>query len=214
MSNWLLQNLLVPNGSVIIDVGANFGWYSCILAKKFPTAELYAFEPEADAFTMLGKNVSENNLPNVRMFKHALGSSSGILKLYVSASENTGTHSAVRLENSSHMVEVDVVPLDHVISAEGVALMKIDAEGSEYSILLGAESTLRRTRVVMLEFTPNLLVRMGVEPRALLDLMISAGFAIGVVDSLGKLVTETAEGLLEDAATQPLWQKDLIFFRA
>jgi FkbM family methyltransferase len=214
MTNWLLNNVRASSSDLLVDVGANFGWYTCLLAKKFCDSEVYAFEPEKDAFSLLNRNVTQNSLHNVHSFGLALGSSMGSLKLYVSGSGNTGTHSAVNLADSSHMVEVDMKPLDAMIPmGHEVAFMKIDAEGSEYDVLMGAQRVLERTRLVMLEFTPNLLVRMGVEPGRLLDLMTNSGFKFGYLSADDELVITEKYDLLSEAATQPLWQRDLIFFR-
>ena len=214
LTNWVLGNVQALDGDLLVDVGANFGWYACVLGAKFSESEIFAFEPESGACALLDRNITQNGLRNIRVFNMALGSASGSLKLYVSGTKNSGQHSPLHLAGTSHMVEVQVQPLDELIPhGRNVAFLKIDAEGSEYSVLMGASRVLERTRLVMLEFTPSWLRQMGVEPGLLLDLMTTAGFKIAFVSPRNELVVTQKAELLADASKDPYWQKDLIFFR-
>lgn len=50
---------------IIIDVGAGFGDFSIMTAKKFPEAKIYAFEPDPDYFSLLQENIISNNICNI-----------------------------------------------------------------------------------------------------------------------------------------------------
>lgn len=55
---------------IIVDIGAGFGDFSIMIAKKFPKAKIYAFEPDPIYFKLLNVNISRNKIKNV--FPHKL----------------------------------------------------------------------------------------------------------------------------------------------
>ncbi len=86
-------------GDTVVDVGANIGYYTLLLANKVgKTGKVYAFEPDKINFEILAKNVKENNLENVVMINAAVGKKEGKLKLHRSE-ENFGDHKLL-LKNS------------------------------------------------------------------------------------------------------------------
>ena len=82
----------VKKSDVAVDVGANIGYYTILLADKVgKTGKVYAFEPDKINFEILLKNIKANNLENVIAVNVAVGSKNGKDYLYKS-SENLGDH--------------------------------------------------------------------------------------------------------------------------
>ena len=128
------------NPRVILDIGGNIGITSIFLAKIFPNASIYSFEPLLDNFKILQKNTHEYN--NIEVFNFGLGSRNGSFKAYLSEdSENFGGVSFFPKEKghkSESYTECEVKNINDVIKDLNISLIdliKIDTEGSEYDIL-------------------------------------------------------------------------------
>jgi FkbM family methyltransferase len=122
-----------------IDVGAHIGIWSAFLATLFETVE--AFEPVSENFSCLTKNVTALN---VWPRSVALGDHAGFVKMERHG-KNSGCWHAVRGSG------VEICALD-AYAFKDVDLIKIDVEGLEGRVLLGAEVTLHASKpVVVLE---------------------------------------------------------------
>ena len=128
------------NPKIIFDIGANIGINSVFLAKIFPKASIYSFEPLIDNFEILKKNTSEYK--NIEVFNFGLGSINGSFKVYLSEDdENFGGVSFFPKEEghrSEPYTQCEVKNTNDVIKQLGINcidLIKIDTEGAEYDIL-------------------------------------------------------------------------------
>ena len=103
---------LIKKGDVVVDVGANIGYYSLIFARAVgDNGKVFAFEPEPTNFDLLKKNLEINGYKNVVAINKAVSNIKGKVKLYVD-SENMGGHSLIDLKNNDY-VEIESVPLDY-----------------------------------------------------------------------------------------------------
>ena len=148
----------VKNGDVVVDVGANIGYYTVLLAQKAKKA--YAFEPDSVNFEILEKNIKANNLKNVVAVKAAVGSKNGELNLYKSE-ENLGDHKLFKIPLGSAASPFDkrekikVVKLDDFIR-EPVDLIKIDTQGWEPEVIEGAKKIIKNCKpVLFMEYSPT-----------------------------------------------------------
>jgi FkbM family methyltransferase len=132
-----------PTLDVAIDVGANKGYYSIPLSSHFKT--VIAYEPVELIFQQCRRNLEINDISNVKLFNLAVSDKSGIGTLYVQTSldneskKNTGLSSLIqRKEYLDSTQQVRIVTLDSQVMGK-VDFIKIDCEGSEYEVLLGAK---------------------------------------------------------------------------
>jgi FkbM family methyltransferase len=173
---------LLTRGSVILDVGANLGYYSVVLAKALAgDCVVYAFEPVGATFNRLVKHIALNGLEGVvRPLALAVSSSAGSGRM-VSPPDNSG---AAHLVGSDGLDETQVTTIDAFCAAHAltnVQLIKLDVEGSEYAALRGARQLLRECRpTLMVEVHPCTLKRSGVSADDLLALVRSYGYALYV----------------------------------
>ena len=132
---------------IVIDVGANIGYYTLLMAKS--DAYFHSYEPELNNFKLLEKNVFENNLiSNVSLYNKAVSNFEGFSKLYLS-NETTGEHKLNfdRFQNNNFIqVEVTKINLDKIDFA------KIDVEGEELHVLQGMKQLPNK---IMIEFNPE-----------------------------------------------------------
>jgi FkbM family methyltransferase len=146
---------LVDAGDICLDIGANIGYMTNLLgARVGSVGKVYAFEPHPQVFRRLQTNL-ENSSSNawVATFEEAIGAADGYANLIEPKGfkQNEGTaslgpSSSPECSDSWHRVKVR--RLDHIFTGdEQVALMKIDVEGAELSVLCGAERLIIEKKV-------------------------------------------------------------------
>ena len=140
----------LSKGNLFIDVGANIGYYSVLAGKIIgDSGQVVSVEPMPSTGKILKCNLSLNNLKNVTILKKAAWKNSSMLNInmpkgtFGMAPVSTGITSGI---------QVDGFKLDELSIAKRVHLLKIDAEGSEYCVLLGAQKVLERTERVVVNF--------------------------------------------------------------
>ncbi|MDQ7038666.1 MAG: FkbM family methyltransferase [Aquificota bacterium] len=162
----LVLSLPFEDGDVFVDVGAHIGWYSLMVDRVIPRwVTVYSFEPEPFNYDLLVRNIKLNKAKNIHPFRVALGNGEGTANIYLYKDINRGRHSLLPLYNYG-VAEVEMTTLDKFIEARGVErvkLIKIDVEGFEYMVLKGAEETLKRTDFLILEVTPEYMIKGGVD---------------------------------------------------
>jgi FkbM family methyltransferase len=175
-----LQARLQP-GSVFLDIGANFGYYSIRLATLRPGIEVHAFEPHPVTFRRLRLHIECNGLnPAVHAHELALSDTSGTGRM-VGRPDNSGAaRLAVGLTGGDGGVEVRTTTLDEFAreaSLTRLDCIKIDVEGAEPRVLHGGRETLERFRpALMIEFWTPGLVKAGSTPAELADTLAELGY--------------------------------------
>jgi FkbM family methyltransferase len=165
----LLRRLVRP-GMQVVDVGANIGLYSLLLARLVePGGSVLAFEPESNLFAVLHENCASNNATNITPLQCALGREKGLASFHRSAF-NSGDN---RLGNASlghEVVEVRVERFDDLRPESRPDFVKIDVQGHEFAALSGMERALSANPKVqvLFEFFPAGLRRAGTAPELLL----------------------------------------------
>lgn len=138
---------LIPDGATVLDVGANIGWYSIVIASKICDVTVHAFEPIPSTFSVLQQNLALNGLSNVRANVMGLADAAGIIPLYYYP-EGTGNASVANLSGRSsvEMVDCKVVQLDSYVNDCGITVdfIKCDVEGAEQMVFKGGSKTMTR----------------------------------------------------------------------
>ena len=132
-------------GMVIMDVGAHIGTFTLLTSKIVgEKCKIIAIEPEPQNYKQLIENIKLNNFLNVNPLNIALGDYNGFGKLYISYSSQC--HSLLIKEDKISSIEVPLKTLDNLLeelNLKKIDIIKIDTEGSELSVLKGAEKTLK-----------------------------------------------------------------------
>jgi FkbM family methyltransferase len=138
-------------GDVAVDIGANFGSHTIPMAQLVgPKGFVHAFEPQRILFQILSGNVALNELHNVRTHPLAAGRAAGRLKappVDYRARNNFGGV-ALNIDYPFHHEEISLITLDQ-LGLTSLRLAKIDVEGMELDVLLGAAATLARCRPIL-----------------------------------------------------------------
>jgi FkbM family methyltransferase len=154
----VVRRHLVP-GSVMVDVGANFGYYASMVARGLrEQCTVHAFEPNPAAFARLVGNLERNGIRCVRAHRMGLWDGEGTASITVDTA-NTGS-AYLTNGDSVPVVALDTFCREHDIRR--IDLIKVDAEGSELRVLHGAANTLATLRpTLLLELNPGALERAG-----------------------------------------------------
>ncbi len=133
-------------GTVALDIGANIGCNSVVLAKALGlTGVLVAFEPQRIPYQQLCGNIVLNGLFNVVAYNNAVGDEDGkIVELdavdYFAPFVNIGDTKIGRGGDRVEMRSIDSLNITNL------SFMKIDVQGSELAVLRGAANTIMRER--------------------------------------------------------------------
>ena len=180
----VFRQLLAP-GAVVVDVGANAGYYSLAAAARVGRAgQVYAFEPGAISCRLLERSAAANGFANVQVFECAASDSEGLVGYGMDDTNGRITHEAV----AQSAVQVRSVMLDRALSGlRPVNVMKIDVEGAEARVVRGATEMIRRDRpAIISEFCPfGLRLASRVEPGEYLHLLRSLGYELRVIPGRG-----------------------------
>jgi FkbM family methyltransferase len=152
-----VSDLIAEGGgtTTFIDVGANVGYFTTLLSRAAST--VYAFEPVPAIFERLSRNISLNGCNNVHAFQCAVSREAGQLRLYESEISSGHDSTVKRSEHHSSFL-VEAVALDEVIirgdTTANDIVMKVDTEGSEMDVVLGALGLIRagKVRAIILEW--------------------------------------------------------------
>lgn len=131
---------LSPAPKVILDIGANIGVFSIIMARQYPESKIIAVECAPHNYYSLLSNLSGNNIKNVTPIQAAVYSERGKVEMYQSPS-NSGEFSAympAAIRNEELKMSVNAVLLDDImdgIKEPTIDYLKIDIEGCEYETL-------------------------------------------------------------------------------
>jgi FkbM family methyltransferase len=153
---WITIALRGLKGGTAIDIGANHGYYTLLLAEL--CGKVYAFEPQPDICDLLRKNVIINGFrQDVDVYAYAVGAERGLA--YLEEAEDGAKGSARIFGEVDFRGEktVDVISLDEMFpSEEDISFIKMDAEGSEEAIWKGMQNLLKSSHpTILMEFTPE-----------------------------------------------------------
>lgn len=148
-------------GDTVVDVGANFGWYSAVMARQVgPTGVVHAFEPLPSTWQQAREVIALND-PDSRVIlnRTGLGETAGLFTVYTFAGLPHGHASTTSLgRNDATPNRCEVTTLDQYCEETGIEMLdfvKIDVEGHELEVLRGAPRMLERSDAPIVSFEVN-----------------------------------------------------------
>jgi FkbM family methyltransferase len=201
---------LVHPGSVVVDVGANIGFFSLKFARWVgPSGCVIAIEPEDMNAVTLRRRVGKANLGDV------------VTVVQAAASDAPGEVGLVRtpLHPGDHHVgpggePVPAVTIDELIAGEArsVSLIKVDVQGAEPLVLGGAQRVIGEQRpALFIEIHDESLGRFGASAGSVLEGIAALGYTghrlmrrgIGPAESVAELRAHTTDGRYIDVLFLP-----------
>ena len=180
----------VRPGMTVVDVGANVGWFSMLAAALVgPGGRVVAVEPWSENCRLLLLSILENGFDHVELWPLAVDRARGWAHFMNHVGSNGGLIPGSREDLASGRgTVVPAFPLDDLLAPEEpVHFLKIDVEGAEHRVVLGASRTLERHRpVVLSEFSLEMSGRVcGIEPVEYLRWFTTRGWRLHVVEKDG-----------------------------
>lgn len=159
--NTFLKQKIKGNG-IFLDVGANLGDYSSMLRNAFPKSQLYAFEPNPNAY----KKLKERFDNKIQIVHQGVGKENGELELFYDAEDVTSVQATsdrrileeISKTKSISSELISVTTLDDFCQLENIDhidLLKIDTEGFEMEVLIGAKNLLSQGKIDFIQFEFN-----------------------------------------------------------
>jgi FkbM family methyltransferase len=175
VTNYFLS--AIKEESICIDIGANFGYYTCLMAKMATRGRVISIEPDQGVFNLLRDNVYINWLEgNVELHNAAVSDAAGTLRLY-RRDKRSGNTSIINLsddslaamgERPSIPFEVSALTLDSLMDrlSRPPDLLKIDVEGAEPLVFRGARKLLASSDniCIVMEWSPGQIRAAGFDP--------------------------------------------------
>lgn len=175
---------LIPNDSLILDVGANLGFVTYHLSQK-RTCSVIAFEPIPINYSILTQLIATKKLTNATALPYALGEESGTLDMVMPFEQGVPMQGLSHVsdgvnQEAGYRFTVPVKRLDELTeihdSGKRVGGIKIDVENYEYFILQGGKNLIREHKpVICVELWEN-----EYRERSL-SLLTSLGYALHVL---------------------------------
>lgn len=169
---------------IVLDVGANVGHLSLLLADVVKPENIYCFEPTPVTFRRLRDNWSLNGWGHEQLHHLALGAASG--RMFIADEPHPITTNSVHTANGGPGdVTVEVRPLDAMCSlwrGRSVGLLKVDVEGFEKEVFAGS-------RAVLTELRPRLIMFESLEGKiepAIAEILRATRYQVFELDGQGR----------------------------
>jgi FkbM family methyltransferase len=189
-----LAKSIMKDGGLFVDIGANFGLFTCQVAKQNSNIKVIAVEPNYKIISRLLKNLELNGIePQVQVLNMAVSSRPQLVSMHQPAADNAGTTQTVAGMGAG--LSVMSTPLGDIFDEAGVQqvkLLKIDIEGNEFDILEGFDFDRYDIENIILEF--NHLSRISFDD--LRRFFEQKGF--GCNDIYGKPLQQETDGIPEN----------------
>lgn len=151
---------LIPDGGLVLDLGANIGVTSYHLAKKLPKSTIFSFEPLQLNMDTLKRIKNKFNLKNIQEHQVAVGHTNGTLEMVMPIENKVPMHGLSHViqeesqeNNFGFKYKVPVVRLDEFNalnnSDKKITALKIDVENFEYFALKGGENLLKKDKPII-----------------------------------------------------------------
>ncbi len=183
LSKWEPISLIkLKENEVMIDVGANTGYYSLKLAKENQKSKILAAEADPETCKVLEKNYALNKFTNVKIYNFAITDKDGEVTLNQSET-HSGSNSIFSqniLSINSKTVTVPSITLDSLLAEKFKTIhwIKVDVEGAELLVLRGGPKTLKITKNIVIEVHEDILKQNNESPEEILKILKSNGFKI------------------------------------
>lgn len=144
----------VRPGMVTYDLGANAGYLTLLLAKTVgDDGRVFAFEPDERSLAALATNIELNDLRRVTLVPKAVSDRTGTTTFATYEYSLVGHIIRPNTADDAHLQEVPTVSLDDFVFVQDHPppdFLKIDVEGSEELVLVGAQRVLDEIRPALI----------------------------------------------------------------
>ena len=197
----------VKDGDNVIDLGANIGYFTLILAKLVgPTGKVFAFEPDPRNLALLKKNVEYNNYKNVIIVPKAVSNVNDKCTLYT-GQKTFGQNKIYKPKKTKTQkfipIDSETVRLDDFFKTndllDKISFIKMDVEGAEFLALSGMKEILKLNKNIKIftEAEISYLEDAGSNYDQFIDLLTENDFTFSLADNRTETLTKVNKSQLE-----------------
>jgi len=157
----LVDELPLEDPKVILDIGANCGWFSFFAKRRFPQARIFAFEPSPTLQDVLQHNLGQFSDVEINNLAVSDKDEEKVIFYINEKIQQTNSLNISAVEpfaSADEVLKIDVptISLDTFIKEkrlEKIDLLKVDIQGSEGALLAGGKYTLSNTEAAIFEIS-------------------------------------------------------------
>tara|TARA_B110000483_G_scaffold83316_1_gene103422 strand:- start:1158 stop:1640 length:483 start_codon:yes stop_codon:yes gene_type:complete len=147
---------MLNKNDCVLDIGANIGAHTIVIAKLVTEGMVYAFEPDNSNYKKLNTNIALNGFNNVKIVKSGIFHKPDYLDFFSSKTHgnfdgNKSLHKSsltcMGLSNDEiQSCKIEVTSIDIFVEKEKIKpdFIKIDIEGNELKALKGMTNTIKK----------------------------------------------------------------------
>lgn len=192
-TRYLAKNITA--GSVCVDIGANVGYFTMLMAQAASAGSVHAFEPIPLNAALLRASVGINGFTNISVNQCAVGDHKGNISFAQSSDSAYSSLRDTERKPIDRTLSVPIITLDDYLDRAGIYridVLKADVEGAEGLVVAGASRLLsneaRRPRIVLLELFEENLQVFGSSVKELVDDMQGFGYRPYVITDEDQLL--------------------------
>lgn len=160
---------LARAGGKLIDVGANYGYYTCLWAAANTGNRVLALEASPRNIEPLRVNIHKNGLEPRVLLREVAAGREDCLVPFTLGPENQSGWGGLAGKSDETTIQVPCVTLDRAVSDvewDSIDVLKIDTEGADTWVLYGAEDLLKAKRIrhIFFEQHPGRMTGLGIGP--------------------------------------------------
>ncbi len=186
---------ILRHDATCLDVGANIGYFTVLMAGLAPQGQVHAFEPLPTNAALLHASITMNGFDNVTLNCAAVGDKAGeVAFTQASDSAYSSMHDTGR-KPVARTLSVPMITLDDYCSDKGVGvvdLLKCDVEGAEGLVLNGAQALLsspdRQPAIILIELHQPNLDLFGTKVSTLMETLAGFGYRAHTLSENGRLI--------------------------
>lgn len=185
--------------NVVVDVGSNLGWFTCIAANQNKNAKVYSFELDSVNYKICKNNIKLNGLKNVSLHQVAVTNHDGEITynkdsmVQASPCHRLGRQGVISCKAKALKLDTFFSNIGHP------EVVKIDVEGAEQLVIEGMRNILygNTLRSVLIEIHPMLIKELGGRVSGICNLLEDAGFSIRSIQHRSNTENEASVDLSE-----------------
>lgn len=139
---------------VFLDIGANIGIYSLIVAFKQESSQIIAIEPHPFTYKLLKENISVNKFKNrIKAYQVGLSNIDGVINFTNEPGSTINKTVNIQCKKNIKFIQINVITGDSFCEKHSIIpdVIRIDVEGHENQVIEGFHKTLSSIKIILVE---------------------------------------------------------------